>query len=97
MDRAREIVPDITLATDFIVGFCGETQEEHEASLALIERCRFKNIFVFKYSPRPATVADKRELDDVPDAVKRRRNIDLHQRQEGISLATNQTLIGPTV
>ena len=97
IDRARDYVPGITLASDFIVGFCGETETDHDASRRLIERCRFKNIFVFKYSPRPATVADKRELDDVPDAVKRRRNVDLLQLQEGISLATNQTLIGQTV
>ena len=95
--RAREIVPKITLATDFIVGFCGETDEEHQASLSLIERSRFKNIFVFKYSPRPDTVADKRMADDVPDAVKRRRNADLLQSQEELASTANGGRVGSTV
>jgi len=94
IDRARATVPGLTLAADFIVGFCGETEKEHEESLALIDRCRFKNIFVFKYSPRPGTVADKRTPDDIPDEVKRRRNLELLKLQENISLDTNRTLIG---
>lgn len=71
--RGRDFVPGLAVASDFIVGFCGETDKEHEASLRLIEQCRFKNIFVFKYSERPGTVAQKRTLDDVPQEVKRRR------------------------
>ncbi len=94
IDRARDIVPGLTLASDFIVGFCGETEQEHEASLALLDRCQFKNIFVFKYSPRPDTVADKRALDDVDEQTKRRRNQDLLQRQDAISTQTNANFIG---
>jgi len=97
IDRAREYVPGIALASDFIVGFCGETEPDHEATLRLIERCRFKNIFVFKYSPRPGTVAHKRESDDVTEAVKRRRNMELLSRQEGIASSFTQRLIGSTV
>ena len=97
IDRARDHVPNITIASDFIVGFYGETEEDHEASMRLIERCRFKNIFVFKYSPRPGTVADRRNADDVPDDVKRRRNIELLALQERTSAAANQRLIGATV
>lgn len=97
IDKARAIVPTITLASDFIVGFCGETDAEHEDTLRFIERCRFKNIFVFKYSPRPDTVADKRGADDVPDEVKRRRNQDLLALQENISTRHNQTLLGSTL
>jgi len=97
IDRARELVPAIELASDFIVGFCGETEAEHEHTLKLIERCRFKNIFVFKYSPRPGTVADKRIDDDVPEDVKRRRNNELLEFQERIASTHNRTLIGSTV
>lgn len=97
IDKAREIVPDIAIATDFIVGFCGETEEDHEASLALVERCQFKNSFVFKYSPRPGTVADKRDADDVPEEVKRRRNVELLERQQAVSLPAQQRLIGTDV
>jgi tRNA-2-methylthio-N6-dimethylallyladenosine synthase len=97
VDRAREYVPEVTIASDFIVGFCGETEADHEASVVLIERCRFKNIFVFKYSARPGTVADKHLADDVPEEVKRRRNGALLALQEGISAAHNQALVGSTV
>ncbi len=97
VDKARDIVPGITLASDFIVGFCGETDEEHAESLKLIERCTFKNIFVFKYSERPGTVAAKRVTDDVPDDVKRRRNMEMLQVQENIAIQTNRGLIGQTV
>ncbi len=97
VDKAREIVPGITLASDFIVGFCSETDDEHAESLALIERCQFKNIFVFKYSERPGTVAAKRITDDVPDDVKRRRNLEMLHVQEQIAIQANQNLIGQTM
>ncbi|MCO6436732.1 MAG: tRNA (N6-isopentenyl adenosine(37)-C2)-methylthiotransferase MiaB [Phycisphaerae bacterium] len=97
VDRARETVPGLTIASDFIVGFCGETEEEHEASQSLVERCRFKNIFVFKYSPRPGTVADKRQADDVPDEIKRRRNVEMLKLQESISIQANQCWLGRAV
>lgn len=96
IDRGREYVPGLAIASDFIVGFCGETEEDHKASLRLIERCRFKNIFVFKYSERPDTVAAKRDVDDIPDDVKRRRNGELLACQERISAAANRELIGMT-
>ncbi len=95
--RGREFVPNMTIASDFIVGFCGETEAEFEESLALMERIRFKNIFCFKYSPRPNTVADKGMTDDVPDAVKRDRNRRMLETQERISLAQTQAMIGETV
>lgn len=97
VERAREYVPGLTLASDFIVGFCDETEPDHEASLRLIERCRFKNIFVFKYSPRPGTAAHRRLPDNVPETVKSRRNIELLKLQERISSRLNQALIGSTV
>lgn len=97
VERAREIVPGITLASDFIVGFCGETEQDHADSCRLLERCRFKNVFVFKYSPRPGTVADRRSSDDVPEEVKRRRNQELLALQESISEETNRALVGSVV
>jgi tRNA-2-methylthio-N6-dimethylallyladenosine synthase len=97
LDRGREYVPNLSIASDFIVGFCGETEEDHRASLRLIERCRFKNLFVFKYSERPGTTAAKRMDDDVPEEVKRRRNHELLDLQLGISLAANRQLVGRTV
>ncbi|MCG3132572.1 MAG: tRNA-2-methylthio-N(6)-dimethylallyladenosine synthase [Phycisphaerae bacterium] len=96
VERARKKVPGITLASDFIVGFSGETDAEFEDTVRLVERCRFKNLFVFKYSPRPGTVADKRLEDDVPEAVKRERNLRLLKLQERISFEDHQKLVGRT-
>jgi len=97
MDRAREMVPNISVAGDFIVGFCGETEEDIAKTVELVERVQYKNIFVFKYSPRPGTVADKGIIDDVPEQVKRKRNTELLKVQQAISLGNNRGLIGKTV
>jgi tRNA-2-methylthio-N6-dimethylallyladenosine synthase len=95
--EARETVPGVTVATDFIVGFCGETEEEFEESCDLIRRARFKNVFCFKYSTRPGTVADKRMADDVPDEVKRLRNQELLRIQESVSMDANKSWLGREV
>ena len=97
IERARELVPGLTIASDFIVGFCGETDREFADSAAMVQRCAFKNIFVFKYSQRPGTVAARRNGDDVPEQVKRDRNHELLRLQESISLRANRELIGRTV
>ncbi len=97
MHRGREIVPDIQLASDFIVGFSGETDDEFDETVKLIQHVRFKNIFVFKYSERPGTVADRRQPDDVTDAIKRQRNQRLLEVQQAISMDANRHLIGQHV
>ncbi len=97
IDRARSIVPGISLAGDFIVGFPGETDREHAATLALVERIRYKSIYMFMYSQRPGTVADRRLIDDVPDEVKRRRHAELMALQKRISLTHHQPMIGDEV
>lgn len=74
VDRIFERVPNATLAGDFIVGFPTETDEDFEASLDLIRALPFKNNYIFKYSPRPGTVAIERFDDDVPVEVKKLRN-----------------------
>jgi tRNA-2-methylthio-N6-dimethylallyladenosine synthase len=66
-------MPDVSIASDFIVGFPTETDEEFQQTVDIVQRCRFKNSFIFKYSPRPGTVAIDRFADDVPEDVKRRR------------------------
>jgi tRNA-2-methylthio-N6-dimethylallyladenosine synthase len=95
--RARATVPGVQLAGDFIVGFPTETEEDYEASRTLLEAARYKNSFIFKYSPRPGTVALKRHADDVPEDVKRWRNNDLLRVQNRISNELNRELLGQTV
>ncbi|MCK6455677.1 MAG: tRNA (N6-isopentenyl adenosine(37)-C2)-methylthiotransferase MiaB [Phycisphaerae bacterium] len=93
LERARELMPDVALAGDMIVGFPGETERDFEASIELLRAARYKNCFIFKYSPRPGTRADERFADDIPDEVKRRRNNDLLAVQSAINLANHGELI----
>jgi tRNA-2-methylthio-N6-dimethylallyladenosine synthase len=83
--KARAVVPDISVAGDFIVGFPGETDADFEATVDLVKKARYKNCFIFKYSPRPDTIADKRLADDVSLEAKKKRNIELLAVQEKIS------------
>ncbi len=94
--RARAIVPDMVIAGDFIVGFPGETEADHAASADLIRKARYKNCFVFKYSPRPGTAAAKNLRDDIPTEVKRFRNNDLLAVQAQVGLEHHQGYIGQT-
>jgi tRNA-2-methylthio-N6-dimethylallyladenosine synthase len=94
--RLREAVPDLTVSTDVIVGFCGETQAQFEATLAILDELRFDTVFAAAYSPRPGTPA-LRLPDDVPAAEKRRRLNELLARQETIGLERNQAWLGRDV
>jgi tRNA-2-methylthio-N6-dimethylallyladenosine synthase len=97
VDRAREYLPDVCIASDFIVGFPTETEAEFEQTIKLVRDCRFKNSFIFKYSPRPGTTAIDRFADDVPEEVKRRRNNELLAAQAEVSAQANREMIGKTV
>jgi tRNA-2-methylthio-N6-dimethylallyladenosine synthase len=94
--RIREAVPGITISTDVIVGFCGETEAQFEATLALLETVRYDQVFAAAYSPRPGTPAIRLE-DDVPPDVKRRRLNELLAVQEGIGLERNRAWLGQQV
>jgi tRNA-2-methylthio-N6-dimethylallyladenosine synthase len=95
--RARAMMPDVSIASDFIVGFPTETDEDFDATVELTRDCRFKNSFIFKYSPRPGTVAIDRFPDDVPEQIKRSRNNRLLAVQQEICAELNRELIGQTV
>jgi len=95
--RLREAVPDMELGSDFIVGFPGETDADFRATMDLMERVRFQQSFIFKYSPRPGTAAARRFDDDVPDEIKRERNALLLAAQETISLEKNARRVGAVV
>jgi len=97
LDRARAIVPVISIAGDFIVGFPGETDEDFQATVDLVKKARYKNAFIFKYSPRPGTTADKRLQDTVPVEVRQRRNVELLAVQEKISDELSRDFLGKQV
>jgi tRNA-2-methylthio-N6-dimethylallyladenosine synthase len=94
--RLRELVPDVALSTDIIVGFPGETEADFEATCVLMERVRYDSAFVFKYSPRPGTEAADWP-DDVPQAVKERRNQAVLALQARISREKLESWIGREV
>jgi len=94
--RVREAVPDIEVGGDWIVGFPGETEQDHEASKRVCEEMRFSQSFVFKYSPRPGTVSAETMSDDVPLEVKKRRNNELLEVQARVSQEKNAQLVGST-
>ena len=73
IDAIRRIMPDCAISTDVITGFCGETEEEHQDTLSLMEKVRYEMAFMFKYSERPKTLAERKFEDDIPDEVKGRR------------------------
>ncbi|GIX48254.1 MAG: tRNA-2-methylthio-N(6)-dimethylallyladenosine synthase [Candidatus Tectimicrobiota bacterium] len=94
--QIREAVPDIALSTDVIVGFPGETEEDFLETRRMLELVRFDSIFLFKYSPRPGTLAPQLP-NPVPEAVKQRRFEGLLNMQKRIALAANLPYEGRTV
>jgi tRNA-2-methylthio-N6-dimethylallyladenosine synthase len=97
LHRCRERVPGVAISSDFIVGFCGETEEAFQKTMDLVREAKFKNSFIFKYSPRPGTKADDLFPDDVPEEVKKRRNNDLLAVQSANSLEDHRSRTGRTV
>jgi tRNA-2-methylthio-N6-dimethylallyladenosine synthase len=97
VDRIRTMLPEVAISTDMIVGFPGETDEEFEETLSLVETVRYHSMFSFKYSPRPNTLADKRLSDDVPESEKTRRIVALQALQRDIQSSLNARLVGETV
>ena len=95
--RIRAEVPGVTLSTDMIVGFPGETTEDFAQTLSLTEAARYHSMFSFKYSPRPNTLASKRMPDDVSAAEKTARIVALQTLQREIQTALNEAAVGSEV
>lgn len=96
VNRIREIIPGCGLSTDTISGFCSETEEDHQETLSLMEYCEFELAYMYYYSERPGTLAERKFEDDVPLEVKKRRLqeiVDLHRQ---FSLKGMQKEIGKT-
>lgn len=92
----RRILPEATISTDLISGFCGETQHDHEATLSLMRKARFDYAFMFKYSERSGTYAAKHLEDDVPDEVKTARLEEVIALQRELSFESHRRDIGKT-
>ena len=96
IDAIRRYLPDCSITTDVIAGFCGETEEDHQATLDIFRKVRYDYAFMFKFSMRPNTYAEKHLQDDVPDDVKTRRLEEIIALQGEIALENNQKEVGKT-
>lgn len=95
--RLREEVPGISLSTDMIIGFPGETEADFEDTMDLVRQAQYSFMYSFKYSPRPNTLAIKRMPDDVLESDKTRRIMALQALQARIQLASFQSQVGRVV
>jgi tRNA-2-methylthio-N6-dimethylallyladenosine synthase len=95
--RCWEKVPGVSVSSDFIVGFSGESEQSFQRSCDLVAEAGFKNSYIFKYSPRPGTKGYELYADDIPEEVKKRRNNDLLAIQNKASLEDHQRRIGQMV
>jgi tRNA-2-methylthio-N6-dimethylallyladenosine synthase len=100
MDRIeaiRKYLPEASLSTDIIAGFCGETEEEHLQTLSLMEWAGYDFAYMFKYSERPGTLASRKYEDDIPQEVKSRRLNEIIELQMKLSLASKERDVGQTL
>jgi len=93
VSKIKRNIPDVSITTDIIVGFPGETEEEFEQTLDLVRKAEFDNAYTFMYSPRKGTAAEKFE-DHIPQEIKKVRLQKLMELQNEISLTKNKKLVG---
>ncbi len=96
IDAIRRIIPDCAISTDIIAGFCTETYEEHLDTIDVMNYVKYEYAYMFKYSERPNTLAQRKFTDDVPDEEKTKRLTEIINLQQQHSLERNQATIGKT-
>lgn len=96
INRAKEILPDISFSQDMIVGFCGETEEDHQQTLSLMREVEYDYGYMFAYSERPGTLAQKKMKDDIPEEVKKRRLAEVIALQGELSRKRMKSYVGRT-
>ena len=94
VDNIFKIIPEMSLSQDIIVGFCGETEKDHQDTLELMEYVKYDFGFMFAYSERPGTLAEKKMEDDVPETLKKRRLEEVIELQQKHSLLRTQQHLG---
>ena len=94
VDRIRQIIPDCGISSDIITGFCTEEEHDHQLTLDIMEYSRYDYSYMFFYSERPGTLAQKRYADDVPEDIKKRRLQEVIVMQNRLSLESNKQDIG---
>ena len=96
INKIRERIPNVSLSTDVIVGFCGESDSQFEETLSLIEDIKFDKVHAAAYSNRPGTIAERKLIDDVPQDEKKLRLKAIEILQERIATEINSHLLGRT-
>ena len=96
VDRIRGLMPNIALSSDFIAGFCTESDDDHRDTLDVIDRARYNFLYSFPYSMRERTKAHYRLTDDVPPEIKSRRHVEIHELFRHHAHAINRSYIGQT-
>ena len=96
VDRIKEIIPDCGISSDIIAGFCTETEEDHKDTLSMMEYAQYDMSYMFFYSERPGTLAERRYKDDIPLEEKKRRLQEIVEIQNRLSLRSNQKDLGKT-
>ena len=96
IDRIYEIVPNVAVSSDIIAGFCTETEEEHQDTLSIMKYANYSMSYMFYYSERPRTIAERKLMDDVPMDVKKKRLDQIIKLQNSVSMAHNKNDIGKT-
>ncbi|MBK8299283.1 MAG: tRNA (N6-isopentenyl adenosine(37)-C2)-methylthiotransferase MiaB [Chitinophagaceae bacterium] len=94
VDRIKQIIPDCGISADIITGFCTEEEQDHQDTLSIMEYAKYDYSYMFFYSERPGTLAQKRYTDDVPLEVKKRRLQEVVDLQNRLSLESNKKDIG---
>jgi tRNA-2-methylthio-N6-dimethylallyladenosine synthase len=92
----RRILPNAGISSDIITGFCSETEEEHQDTLSMMEWAGYDYSYMFKYSQRPGTAAEKKFADDIPEEVKSRRLSEIINLQARLSHESNKKDLGKT-
>jgi tRNA-2-methylthio-N6-dimethylallyladenosine synthase len=96
IDRIRQIIPGCGISSDFIAGFCTETEEDHKDTLSIMEYAKYDYAYMYFYSERPGTLAERRYDDDVTLEIKKRRLQEIVDVQNRLSLESNKKDIGKT-
>ncbi|MDD9995963.1 MAG: radical SAM protein, partial [Dehalococcoidia bacterium] len=96
VERIRDRIPNATMSTDVIVGFCGESDRQFQRTFELLKEVRFDKVHAAAYSTREGTIAARRMEDDVPAEEKKRRLTELETLQEGIAAELNAAFLGRT-
>jgi tRNA-2-methylthio-N6-dimethylallyladenosine synthase len=96
VDRIREIMPECSISSDIITGFCTETEEDHQQTLSIIDYSKYDLSYMYIYSERPGTLAERRYDDDVPEEVKKHRLTEIIDLQRTWSFKNYQQEIGKT-